>query len=227
MLISIIIPTYNRWEYLVRAVNSVLNQTYQNLEVIIIDDASTEKNYENLELFFKDPRVKIIRCQINMKKLHNVSAAQGMTRNAGIQIAKGDFIGFLDDDDFFFPNKLEIEIDILQKFPQFKIICSNMLTGNGINPETYKNPFYKENFGYKISDNLYIINKYDLDRTNYISNSTALVAKEIVDKVGLQVLGINEDYEYWKRCLQHTDALYTDTFLVGYDMSHGYGQNYN
>ena len=97
-LISVIIPTFNRETLLKRAIISVLNQTYQNLEIVIIDDASkdgTEKLVNN----FQDSRINYFKNDRN----------QGVqiSRNRGLEIAKGLFISFLDDDDFWLKEKIE------------------------------------------------------------------------------------------------------------------------
>ena len=101
MLVSIIIPTHNRKEFLIKALDSVLNQTYRNIEVIIIDDASTDGTGD-LILSYNDERIKYF------KNSSNLYAAE--SRNIGIQNSNGNFIAFLDDDDIWLPEKLEQQI---------------------------------------------------------------------------------------------------------------------
>ena len=96
---SVIIPTHNRPEFLPKAVKSVLNQKYQNFEIIIINDASVE-DYTEVEAFLKtDSRISYFR--VNNKN-------RSKTRNFGIDKAKGDWICFLDDDDIYYDNHLEV-----------------------------------------------------------------------------------------------------------------------
>jgi len=109
-LVSIIIPTYNRWKYLVKAVNSVMTQTYENLECIVIDDCSTQKEYTDGSVISDDPRFTLIRLNENMRRKYKSAHAQGMTRNVGIERSKGKYLAFLDDDDWWEPNKLEIQL---------------------------------------------------------------------------------------------------------------------
>ena len=104
-LISVIIPTYNRASFLVRAVESVLNQTYENFECIIVNDASTDDTEQVIEKI-SDSRVRYISHKTN----RHVSAA----RNSGIEKARGEFIAFLDDDDAWLPKKLERQVPLLQ-----------------------------------------------------------------------------------------------------------------
>jgi glycosyltransferase involved in cell wall biosynthesis len=100
-LISIIITTKNREDLLKRAISSVINQTYSNLEIIIINDASEDNTKEILEEFEKlDSRIKVIH---NKKTL-----GSNPSRNIAIDIAKGKFIAGLDDDDEFMPNRIEV-----------------------------------------------------------------------------------------------------------------------
>jgi len=104
--ISVIIPTYNRADKLKRAVDSVLNQTYQNFEIIIIDDNSQD-NTRSVVKNFKDDRIRYFR---NKKNLGGAGA-----RNVGIRKAKYKYLAFLDDDDEWLYEKLEKQINILSK----------------------------------------------------------------------------------------------------------------
>ena len=101
-LVSVIIPTYNREKYLNKAIESVLNQTYNKIEILVIDDGSTIKYAESI-------CNNIICCNYFYKKNGGLSSA----RNFGINKAKGNFIAFLDDDDFWESSKIEKQIKIL------------------------------------------------------------------------------------------------------------------
>ncbi len=99
--VSVIIPTYNRAKLLPRAVNSVLNQTFKDFELIIVDDASTD-NTEEVVKTFKDSRIKYIK--------HRINKGGAAARNTGIKASKGEYIAFLDDDDEWLPLKLEKQV---------------------------------------------------------------------------------------------------------------------
>ncbi|MGX8882598.1 glycosyltransferase family 2 protein [Methylovorus sp. SPW-M1] len=103
-LVSVIIPTYNRYDSTCRAVKSVLNQTYKNIEIIVVDDRSKDDSYERLGHFFKDYNQQVILIQ----NPENSGAATG--RNNGVKLAKGEFVAFLDSDDEWFPKKLEVQL---------------------------------------------------------------------------------------------------------------------
>ena len=104
-MISVITPTYNRAEYLANAINSVLFQTYSDFELIIVDDnkpdSEARKKTEEVVRAFTDPRIRYIQ---NAKNLGGSGA-----RNAGIFEAKGDYLAFLDDDDMYLPDRLEVQ----------------------------------------------------------------------------------------------------------------------
>jgi len=104
-LVSIIIPTYNRPKYLQRAIHSVLNQSYRNIEVIIIDDNSMTNLLPTIKAF-KDNRIRYYRNKENK--------GPTFSRNKGIILSKGSYINFLDDDDELLPKKIEIQLNKFQ-----------------------------------------------------------------------------------------------------------------
>lgn len=101
--VSVIIPSYNSEEYIAQALSSVLNQSYRNLEVILIDDASTDSSTE-IALSFPDKRLKIIRNKQNK--------GVSYSRNQGIKAAKGKWIALLDSDDWYAPKRLERLLEV-------------------------------------------------------------------------------------------------------------------
>jgi glycosyltransferase involved in cell wall biosynthesis len=108
--VSVIIPTHNRVELLQKAVQSVLAQTLQDFEIIIINDASTDNTATYLEkLLISDPRIQVVT---NAKSLYGSQA-----RNLGIERSKGMWIAFLDDDDIWMPTKLAVQLQTLAANP--------------------------------------------------------------------------------------------------------------
>jgi glycosyltransferase involved in cell wall biosynthesis len=105
-MISVIIPTYNRMRSIGRAVQSVLDQTFQNFEIIVVDDGSSDATDELLKSF-NDPRIHIL------KHLQNQGASAA--RNTGMKEAKGDYIAFLDSDDAWYPQKLQVQYNYLKQ----------------------------------------------------------------------------------------------------------------
>lgn len=104
-LISVIIPVYNVEQYLKRCLDTVINQTYKNLEIILIDDGSTDNGGKICDEYaLKDNRIKVI---------HKENGGVSSARNLGLDIAKGDYIGFVDSDDFIENDMYEILHNLL------------------------------------------------------------------------------------------------------------------
>lgn len=113
---SIIMPAYNDEEYIVQAIESVLNQTYQSFELIVIDDGSTDSTSEALSRFREHPKVKIV-CQKN--------GGTAAARNTGLRLASGEYIGFLDSDDFYTPDRLATIDNYLAENPDAQCVATN------------------------------------------------------------------------------------------------------
>lgn len=209
MLVSIIIPTYNRWKYLQRAVESVLNQTFTDWECIIVNDCSTQPYGD-----FQDPRITFVNLPVNMRKLHNSPCAQGLTRNEGIKIAKGEYLAFLDDDDWWEPNKLELQLQEMKKY-NIDFCSTNAWIHNKDSKHVY--------FTYHIKP---ILELNDIRRDNLITNSSVVIKKTLVESVGCFNLILYEDYDLWKRVMTKTNCLYLEAQLLHYDGDHGDGAYY-
>jgi len=134
-LVSVIIPTYNRAHLIKRSIMSVLNQTYSNLELIIVDDGSTD-NTEEVVKSIDDNRVIYI-------KQSNQGACTA--RNNGINHAKGEFIAFQDSDDAWHEDKLEKQIKCLKETGADLVVCKVQVTNNDIT-EIVGKEFHKEGF---------------------------------------------------------------------------------
>lgn len=114
--VSVVIATHNRYEFLASAIRSALGQTQSDIELIIVDDASTDKTPEILARFaVSDERIRVIRNQI--------SVGGAGARNIGIQESRGEWVAFLDDDDEWFPQKLERQIALLDTL-RTAVACS-------------------------------------------------------------------------------------------------------
>ena len=105
-MISVIIPTYNREKLIVKSIKSVLSQTYKNIEVIVVDDNSTDKTEFKIKKI-RDKRLKYIK----LRKNHGACYA----RNIGISKAQGKYVAFQDSDDLFLKNKLEVQLNNMKK----------------------------------------------------------------------------------------------------------------
>jgi glycosyltransferase involved in cell wall biosynthesis len=181
-LVTVIIPLYNRKELLPRALNSVLKQSYRNLEILVIDDGSTD-GVEELPILNQDQRIRFIRLDTNC----GVSKA----RNIGIANAQGSWIALLDSDDEWIPVKIEQQLQWLKSNPSFKITQSREIwirNGKRVNP-----PVTHE----KIGGDLF---KESLTRC-MVTPSSVVFSKEFIDEIGgfNESLPACEDYDLWLR----------------------------
>jgi glycosyltransferase involved in cell wall biosynthesis len=137
--VSIIIPTYNRAHMLLKAIQSVLNQTYQDFEVIMVDDGSTN-NTEEVVRNLRDERIQYFQ--------HEKNRGVAVSRNTGIQVANSKYIAFLDSDDEWFPTKLEKQVN---RFKESKAVLISHHVRLALNEKDYERekkgfkPLKKEN----------------------------------------------------------------------------------
>jgi glycosyltransferase involved in cell wall biosynthesis len=118
-LISVMVPVYNVEKYLVECLNSIVNQTYKNLEIICVDDCSSDGSLEILKEFTKkDKRVKIIS--------HEKNRGQGVARNNGLKMDRGKYVCFVDSDDFIDLDYIEKMLSSMAKDP-VDVVCSNKI----------------------------------------------------------------------------------------------------
>lgn len=188
-MVSVVIPTYNRANVVSRAIRSVLSQTYSKLEILVVDDGSTDDTQAILSGF---PEIISIAQQNR-----GVSAA----RNAGIAASKGELIAFLDSDDEWLPRKLERQAQLYSdKNPDF--IChTNEIWVRGDKPVVQKNRHLKQGgFFFERA----------LERC-LISPSAVMISRCLLDRVGWfdEELIAAEDYDLWLRitCSHRVDYL--------------------
>ena len=168
-LISIIIPTYNRFNFLLRALESVKNQTYKNIEIIIINDKSDDENYYSYD--FKPAR--IIHLEKNTKEMFGKPSA-GYVRSIGMQNATGQYLAFLDDDDYWMPEKLEKQNMIMNEENVDFCYCAKYIIVLGKNRKRYS--LVKPR-----SRNLH----KSIMQDNFIgTTSSILVKKSVLDNIG-------------------------------------------
>lgn len=127
-LVSVVISLYNKETHILRTLDTVLNQTYNSWECIIVDDGSTDNSFSKANEFIKNCReshkFRIIR-QNNM--------GQSYARNVGIKSSHGEFIAFLDGDDLWHPSKLEMQVDFLRNNPSFvMVLCGYAILEMGV-----------------------------------------------------------------------------------------------
>ena len=186
-LVSIIIPTFNRSQFIGDAIDSILSQTYNNWECLVIDDGSTDDTASVIAKYCdSDARVTF---SIRPETLPNgVNGA----RNYGVHLSKGDFIAFCDDDDFWLPDKLEKQIAIFKKHSDIGLVSGYIEYVKTDGKRTSRVIEQKENHGYVFESFLL---------KNRVSMITPMIKRDVYEKVGKfnTDFKIYEDWEYWRR----------------------------
>jgi len=201
-LVSIVIPSYNRADDLKRALRSVSAQTYSNWEVIVVDNNSND-NTDDVLQSFNESRIRLF-------KIHN-NGVIAASRNKGIRKARGEYIAFLDSDDWWMPQKLEVSMQSLEQ--GYDVFYHDLW---GVKQESGQ-VFKKRMKGRHVSEPVYadLINK-----GNAISTSSVVVRKEVLQKVSGQSedpeLIAAEDFECWLRISRVTERFIYIPVILGY-----------
>ncbi|MDD3296623.1 MAG: glycosyltransferase [Candidatus Omnitrophica bacterium] len=203
--LSIIIPAYNNADLTVKAVESVLNQTYKNIEIIVVDDGSTDNTREILQPYSK--RIKYI-----YKKNGGACSA----RNLGISAANGEYIGFLDCDDIYLPRKAERSVKFLDEHPDYGFVYTAAYYID-------ENEKILRKFSHYLSRKTGWINKKLLLR-NYICSSTAVIRKSSFEKTGVfdESIFTPADWDMWLRLSENYKVGYINEPLTLYRITDSY-----
>lgn len=197
--ISVVIPTYNRANDLVTAIQSVLKQTYPVTEILVCDDGSTD-NSKELVTAINDPKVKWIDCGKN--------GGPAIPRNIGIKQSEGDWVAFLDSDDEWITTKIEKQIAAIEKY-HVKASCTN----------ASRMRFGEDKGAFSDFTNSLVTLK-DLMLQNSIICSSVLVNKQLLLDTSLfpeekKFIAI-EDYALWLRVATQTDFVFVNENLIKY-----------
>lgn len=181
-LVSVVIATYNMGQYLPKAVDSILQQTWNNLEVIVVDDGSTDNTPDVMQRYSNDSRVNFIR---------NPNQGQPKAKNCGINNTKGDFIAFCDADDFWEKNKLEIQMPLFAN-PKVGVVYSEVSFIDENNNPFTKNQHEVRHSG-KITDQMLI--------ENFVPFGTSVIRRKCIDNNGIfdEEFRMGIDWDLWLR----------------------------
>lgn len=200
-LVSVVIPAFNAAEFIVETIESVLQQTYRPIEIIVVDDGSQDNTVQLIETSFSDT-VRLV-CQQN----NGPSAA----RNRGIRDASGKYIAFLDADDIWLPEKIASQVAVMEKNPDIGLLCGDMVDFNEKGEEAQshfkKNGFDEEEFG----DRLYIKNAFKkIYNKNFIATPTVMIRRSIIYKTELfpPEFRFSEDYLFWLELARDNKVAY-------------------
>ena len=205
--VSVIMPCFNHGSFIKKSAKSILNQTYTNLELIIIDDASADNSLSVIQELAKfDNRIKLI--------VHGINQGASRSRNDGLRVATGEYVAFCDADDLWKINKLEYQVGLLSKNKEFDITyCdSEIINGNGL--ETGK--LFSDLFPIPAvpSGDLF----ESLCTTNFINIQTVLARKSVFNSEFKfdETIRWVEDWWLWIRLSRKHQFLYTPSILAQY-----------
>ncbi|AFK22085.1 glycosyltransferase [Pyrococcus sp. ST04] len=198
--VSVIIPTHNRAHMLVRAIRSVLNQTFEDFELIVVDDASIDDTPKVVEKI-KDSRIRYIRLERN--------SGGPVARNTGIKRARGKYIALLDDDDEWLPRRLELQVKRMEEVDKnvgviyggFYYVSQD--TGKIIGRRLPKHRGYV--YGHLLKE-------------NFVGSPTLLIKRECFKKVGLfdPKLKSSQDWDMWLRISKYYEFDYVPEIVAKY-----------
>jgi len=183
--ISVVCPTYNSAGFVLKTIESLVNQTYSQFEIIISDDGSVDNTCEIIEDYFKKSHF------VNYKILKNKHAGVAATRNAGIKAASGQWIAFIDSDDQWFPNKLATVAKAIQEHPEVNFICNT--------EEFVRLDGRKELFDFGAWYNVHKLLPDQLLKRCIFATSAVICRRDLLLAVGCfdEKLSLAEDYDLW------------------------------
>ncbi|MFV0504443.1 MAG: glycosyltransferase family 2 protein [Lachnospirales bacterium] len=184
MKISVIVPCFNCEKCVEETLDSIVNQTYKNIEIIAIDDCSMDNTYKILNLYSeKDKRLKVFKNKTNM--------GVALTRNKGVGLSNSNYIAFIDADDVWEEEKLSIQIKYINH--------------ENIDAVATSYDLYNADLSHKINSyhTKEIINYKKMLCENLIGLSTVLIKKDVYEKFRMTNKYIHEDYELWLKLLRN------------------------
>ena len=201
-------PVYNGEKYLKKAIESILNQTFRDFELIIINDGSTDKSISIINSY-RDERIILLR--------NNKNSGVVIALNKGLEYARGKFIARLDCDDLCAPSRFKQQFNFLNNY---KNICACGSWAKAIDA--------KGNFLFNMKSPTGYILKYNYWKPSPIISSTFMIRKSLLDNIRFEDSGINvegviaEDYDFWMRIIKSKKIIYNmKDFLISYRIHSG------
>ena len=201
--VSVIIPTYNYGKYIEKAIDSVLAQTYKDFEIIVVDDGSTDNTREIIESKYKN----------KVQYFYQENKGAPVARNKGIKESRGEYLVFLDADDWFMPENLSIKIKIIENNPENDWVYSDWYFADEKGNIKERALEKQVRSGYCMEDDLY---NSLLIHGNFINSSCALVKREQIIQIGGHdnTLLAHQDYDLWLRLSKHTKVKFIPLPLI-------------
>jgi len=224
--VSVIVPTFNSGCYVKDTILSILAQDYQDFEIIVVDDASTDNTAEVVNALNSE--------KINYISLPENHGGPSNARNVGIKNARGEYIAIFDSDDLMLSGRIESVVSKMDEIPEVGMVCTDAIKFNDKNGDYAYNHLNSKHYSRFnclktrcVDTNFYIIDKkqaYDcLFYENYVQTSSVTIRKKVFDEIGYfdESLTNAEDWDLWFRITQCYDLGYLDTICVKYRIREG------
>lgn len=191
-LVSVVIATYNMGQYLTQAIDSILHQTWQHLEIIVVDDGSKDNTPQVMERYSAEPKVLYIK---------NDNQGQPKAKNCGIKKTRGEFIAFCDADDLWEPNKLEIQMPLFNN-AKVGIVYSEVSNIDEHNNRYTSTPNEIRHTG-QVTDHMLL--------ENFVPFGTAVIRRTCIEKNGIfdEQFRMGIDWDLWLRYSLNWEFAYT------------------
>ncbi|MFI0430077.1 glycosyltransferase [Mariniflexile sp. HMF6888] len=206
-MVSVIVPIYNAAKYIEQTIQSVIKQSYDNWELILVEDGSGDNSIDIINKYRDDKKI------ILLQHPEGVNLGVSKSRELGIKVAKGDYIAFLDADDIFYPNKLSDQLNIFKKFKDVILVHSKVEILNELES------VFKNEFALDVHDRLYEIHEEESWlKSNKICNSTVIVKSMVLKNLqfGLPQLFQFEDWLLWSLIAEKGKFYYQNVPQIKY-----------
>lgn len=206
--VSVLIPVFNQERYIAEAVDSVLRQTYSQIELIVVDDGSTDRTPEILEGYGS-----------RLVSIRQANAGAATALNRGVEAASGELVGWLSSDDVYEASKVERQVELFEAQPNVSLVYTdfNVIDGAGRVIRTVRSPYY--------SDRKEFIRRLILG--NFVNGSSVIARKEALTSTGLfdPEMAYHADANMWLRLLKRHDFGHVPEVLLNYRWHAGNASN--
>ena len=221
--VSVVIPTFNCAAYLPEAIRSVLAQTHQASEIIVVDDGSTD-----------DTAAVVAGLGNGVIYVRQANAGVAAARNTGVARATGSYVAFLDADDYWAPDKLETQLLVMDICPDVDLVCTDFWLAGDEQRESYVKKKYRLFAAYRLDWPAIFPSRLRLPGTqvdarmgpvfgplflgNFVNTSSVLLRRRACERVGpfSERLRTQEDYEYWLKVARKADCAFVDRPLLAF-----------
>lgn len=203
-MLSVVIPLYNKQNAITETVQSILNQTVSDFEIVVVDDGSTDNSLAVVQAI-KDERIRVI---------HKANGGVSSARNVGIKAAKGQYVALLDGDDYWDPTFLEEQIRLMEEFPKAGMW--------GVNYAFVKHGKTQPCFqGMGQGFRGYVDNYFGTRHNDLFCSSSVMIRKEVFEVAGYfdERISASEDLDMWYRIILRYPVVYYDKVLAYYNQN--------